>query len=116
MAKPAEVIVKWDQKTNEVTCDEEVVIYFDDPKEPDSILWVPEDELPPGRAIKIAWDVMSPFFKVSRDLSSGGILGTWNNGEPGVYDYSVLIVDTATRQVVAGFDPKVRNEPPVVES
>jgi hypothetical protein len=115
MAKPTTVKVTWNQKSNEVKCRDEVVVYFDTPGKADSVVWVFDGEMPADHTMKIAWDVMSPFFKVSRDLTTGGILGTWNNEEAGVYDYSVLIVNTRTRQVVAGFDPKIRNEPPPIE-
>jgi hypothetical protein len=116
MAKALEVKVSWDRKTNIVgVSDEEAVVYFDTPGEPDSIVWAFDGKLPEGIMMKVAWDVAAPFFKVSRDMQSNGILGTWNNEEPGTYDYSVVFVDTKTRQVVAGFDPKVRNEPPPIE-
>jgi hypothetical protein len=108
------VRIDFDGTTARCTPDE-VQLYFDDPKRPDSVRWA-VGPLPKGATrLVIKWDVASPFIHLGVELPQSReealvLLGTGNVRETGVFHYSVMAVDEKG-QILAGVDPRIRNDP-----
>ncbi len=107
------VTIEFDGTAARCTPDE-VQLYFDDPKHPNSVRWA-VGKMPKGATrLVVKWDVASPFIhlgvEVPKESESLVLLGTGNVREPGVFHYSVMAVNEEG-QILAGVDPKIINDP-----
>jgi hypothetical protein len=104
--------VTWTKKNGVQVSDKKAQLNWDTPDKPDSVEWVFKGTLPDGVEMRIMWDVRAPFDKVARVPGTSAILGTWNTMEQGIFEYSVVMVELATGQILAGIDPMIINDPP----
>ncbi len=75
----------------------------------DTVNWIVEN-CPKELNVKIAWNLMSPFWLVEEIDKGKRVIGRVNSQDEGEYGYSVLFID-GEGQVVAGIDPVIINHP-----